>query len=289
MHDQVGTAIHRTLDELFPSLEEYSPRSWDDVVADTGVAGARRPSRGLPRSLALRLAVVGAAAAAIALGVFNVLPGNNPSAVERATAALAGPGDAILHVRAVGSFASREGSVTTWPIESWQQNSPPYDSRLVVSRGGGIERPELATAGGVREFYDPRENTIYTVRRQGKPGAERGLDPLAPDFSVHQLRDLLGSGEAREDGRVRIDGRDAVRIVSTGSGLTLLVDSHTYEPIEWHVITQGRVVTMRVRTYEWVPATAENRALLSLRAQHPGAGVRVARTDETARADGDSK
>ena len=77
--------------------------------------------------------------------------------------------------------------------------------------------------------------------------------------------------------------------MSTGSELTLLVDAHTYEPIEWRVIAQGRVVTMRVRTYEWLRATRENRALLSLRAQHPGAGVRVAPTDETARADGDTK
>jgi hypothetical protein len=284
MPDPVDTALRTTLNELFPSLERLQP-DWDRIVADAGVVrSGRRRGR-----LVFRFALAGAAVVAIALGVLSLLPGSGPSAVTRARAALTGPREAILHAVALGSFSNQDGGTTTWTIETWQHNSPPYDSRWVVL--GGIQRPESAMAGGVRAFYDARTDTIYTADEPvGKPRAARGgLDPLAATFSVEELRELLRSADAREAGRVRLDGRDAIRIVATQPAVTLLVDAETYEPLEWHIAGNGRDVTMRVHAYEWLPATAENETLLSLNAQHPGAAVRAAPTDDAARADAGGK
>jgi hypothetical protein len=86
---------------------------------------------------------------------------------------------------------------------------------------------------------------------------------------------LLRSGQAREDGHVSIDGRDAIRIVSTDGSMTLIVDAATSEPIEWSWMSdEGVSETSRFDTYEWLHATKGNRALLSLTAQHPGATIR---------------
>jgi hypothetical protein len=86
------------------------------------------------------------------------------------------------------------------------------------------------------------------------------------------MRSLLASGEAREDGRVTVDRRDAVRIVAPGWKTTLVVDAETFEPIEWSgVYDDGTRETNRFQTYERLSATEANLALLSLTAQHPGA------------------
>ena len=87
------------------------------------------------------------------------------------------------------------------------------------------------------------------------------------------MRKLLGSGQAREDGRVTVDGREAVRNISPTSLASMLVDAETYVPIEWtDVGDDGTRRTRRFETYER-PATPANLALLSLTAQHPDATV----------------
>jgi hypothetical protein len=244
----------------------------------------------------LRMVAVSLVAAGIAFGLLGALPNRGPlsllpgggsSAVARAAAALAGPGGTIVHVRASVTVTSVDGSTATKPVEIWQQSSPPFDSREVVLRGGAF-RPELATVNRVREFYDPRTNTIYTVPSQTPPGDSAGkppegsggpdLDPIAPDFSVERLRSLLSSGQAHEDGRVIVDGRDAIRIASSAPEMTLIVDADTYKPLEWHVPAAGatgHALTMRFETYESLPATEANAALVSLSGQHPGATRRA--------------
>jgi len=248
----------------------------------------------------LRLVAVSVVTAGIVLGLLSALPDSGPlsllpgggsSPVARAAAALTGPEGTIVHLRASVISTNLDGGTATRPVEIWQQSSPPFDSREVVLRGGAF-RPELATVDGVREFYDPRTNTIYTVPSQkptdgqsGRAAEGRGgpdLDPLAPDFSVEKLHALLTSGQAREDGRVTVDGRDAIRIVSSVPAMTLLVDANTYKPLEWRVPAArptGRALTIRFETYEWLRATEANAALVSLSAQHPGASRRTAPID----------
>jgi hypothetical protein len=268
-------------------------------IVDGETAPDVRSVRGLrirPR-WSLRMVAVTVVAAGIAFGLLgalpesgplSLLPGGGSSAVARAAAALTGPEGTIVHARASVTVTSVDGGTATRPVEIWQQSSPPFDSREVVLRGGAF-RPELATVDGAREFYDPRTNTIYTVPSQrptdgqlvkpaGSGGALR-LDPLAPDFSVEKLHTMLASGRAHEDGRVSIDGRDAIRIVSSAPEMTLIVDADTYKPLEWQVPAAGHALTMRFETYESLPATAANAALVSLSARHPGAIRRTAPTD----------
>jgi hypothetical protein len=270
-------------------------------IVDGESASEARPGRALRlrRRGSLRMVAVSLVAAGIVFGLLGALPDSGPlsllpgggsSAVARAAAALTGPDGTIVHVRADVLVTNVDGSTATRPVEIWQQSSPPFDSREVVLRGGGF-RPELATVDGVREFYDPQTNTIYTAPSRtpagepGKPAEARDgsdLDPFAPDFSVEKLRALLGSGQAHEDGRVSVDGRAAIRIVSSASDMTLLVDADTYKPLEWHVAAAsmaGHALSMRFETYEWLPATEANAALVSLSAQHPGATRRTSPID----------
>ena len=58
--------------------------------------------------------------------------------------------------------------------------------------------------------------------------------------------------------------------------MTLLVDAETHEPLEWTIVSDdGTRVTSRFETYELLPATPANLALLSLRAQRPDAPVQA--------------
>jgi hypothetical protein len=261
-----------------------------------GLAGAPvDATRGLSqRRLALRVAAVAGAAAAIALGALEALPGggepSSASAIDGAKAALGAADGRILHVIARMTLTGPdEATLRTERTETWELTSPPYDTRQ-VHYSQGVRR-EIAFSDGRLEIYDPRRNTISTLPspddlpERGRDAKQRQQLPVDPfDAGAERLRDemlnLLRSGEAREDGRVTIRGREAIRIVSPGQRLTLLVDARTYEPIEWSSPVTGigttpdtGVQTTRFETYDRLPATESNLALLDLRAQHPGARI----------------
>lgn len=225
--------------------------------------GPERPPRA--RGIVFRLAVAGVAATAVAFGALSALPGRDASAVERAMAALEVADGTILHTVVLTTSTRPDGATSSGRTEAWRQTAPPYDER-VVTRGR-----ELAWAGGRPEAYLARTNTIYTLRPDSEPPPPRDADDGVEGL-VQRMRVLLESGSAREAGTVTVGGRDAVRIVA--GNLTLLVDARTYRPIEWSAVADdGTIETSRFRTYELLPATAANAALLSLKAQHPGAGV----------------
>jgi hypothetical protein len=243
-----------------------------DAPADpTGGTGRRR--------LAMRVAAVMGVAAAIALGTLETLPGgrepSSASAIERAKAALGDADGRILHVVARTTLTGPDGAtLRTERTETWELTSEPYDTRQVhYSRG---VRREMAFVDGRPEVYDPRRGRDTEARRPFP------VDPF--DTGAERLRDrmldLLRSGGAREDGHVTVRSREAIRIVAPTEGMTLLVDARTYEPIEWSSPVTGigttpdrGVQTTRFETYERLPATESNLALLDLRAQHPGAKV----------------
>lgn len=271
-------------DRTFALLERENPVREDDLPgpeSDEARALERRivlrQVRPRRRRLVVRLAAVGLAVAAVGFGALSLLPGDGPSAVERATAALNPSGDAILHTVVVGIRSDDAGSPIT---ETWVRTSPPYDQRYVM-RSGRAGR-EGASRDGSPEHYDPMTNTIYTVPREAQtpsvsrtPRVKRYVEG---DVSVlDDIRALLASGDARDVDRVTIGGRDGIRIAFAGTKTTFVVDGETYVPIESSSVgDDGSVATIRFRTYELLPPTKENLALLSLRAQHPGA--RVAQT-----------
>jgi hypothetical protein len=233
------------------------------------------------RRVAFRLAAVGAVALAIGLGALSVLPGDGAgrSTVARAATALSPPGGKILHTVILTTENWPDGEVIASRSETWQQTSGPYDHRTVM---GGQRQRELAMRDGSPESYDATTNTIYTV----VPGTK--LPPLRrpvgspEDRLLDDLRSFLRSGLAREDGRVTVRGRAAIRIVSVGSSLKrILVDAETYLPIEsFSVSDDGVRVTSRYETYEELAATEANLALLSMRRQHPDAAVKPGITVE---------
>jgi hypothetical protein len=247
---------------------------------------ATRSSARRRRRLAVRLAALGAAAVAVALAGLALLPGDESSSVARAAAALSPPGDTILHTVVVTTTVDRDGAVSSSSTESWRRNAPPYDGRSVEDGGRKLEE---ATVGGRPQAYDPRTNTIHTLpaataaptRGAGAPVGtpvnrlvRALLDARGGAALVPALRDLLESGEAREDGRASAGGREAIRIGLAGTPVTMLVDAETYEPLEWTVVSdEGIRATTRFETYEVLPATDANLALLSLAAQHPDAAV----------------
>jgi hypothetical protein len=228
------------------------------------------------RRVAFRLAAVGAVALAIGLGALSVLPGDGPgrSTVARAATALSPPSGKILHTVILTTENWPDGEVIASRSETWQQTSRPYDHRTVI---GGQRQRELAMRDGSPESYDA--TTIV-------PGTK--LPPLRrpvgspEDRLLDDLRSFLRSGLAREEGKVTVRGRAAIRIVSVGSSLKrILVDAETYLPIEsFSVSDDGVRVTSRYETYEELAATEANLALLSMRRQHPDAAVKPGITVE---------
>jgi hypothetical protein len=212
------------------------------------LATVTSPRRRRRRRRPLRLAVAGAAVVAIALGVLSTLPGDEPS------------GDTILHMVVAATTAGRPGVERT---ESWTLNQPPYDRRQVE---GGGRRLEEATANGRPQVYDPRSDTILSY-----PEATEFPSPRPPQQHGQRLLDLmrahLASGEVSQE---RAGG--SIRFESPHLNASLVVDAETFRPLEWSSVSDdGIVVTSRIKTYELLPATAANRRLLSLSAQHPGA------------------
>jgi hypothetical protein len=223
---------------------------------------------------------VAALTTAAAVGLVAVMVGlfggaTSASAVELAQAALTGSEGEILHVVAVTTTSGPDGVTATSQSELWQQSAAPYDEREVSVGRDGARGRELAVAQGRPQYYDPLTNTIHTTAPDVvMPKAELD-DEITGRGLLERMRALVESGDAREDGHVTIDGRDAIRIVA--EDFTLVVDANSHEPIEWHatLTENGRVETSttRIETYEWLPPTEANHALVNLSAQHPTAAI----------------
>ena len=303
----------------------------------------RRDRSRRSRRRVLRVAVAGAAALAVALGVLSALPGDESTLVERAAAAFAVDDDAILHFEVVGRQTNPDGTVVTWSSESWQERSEPFARRTIETRPEGLTcasqcprgphiigspvriSVESAGVGDSSEVYDADTDTIYVnevpaasteLRPKLSPGPRPGTSVvtvnayrLAPGkepelrrqrivMSTEKAKRLIERQSAAESepaqvveepfrrqilrllasdavtaGRVLADGREALRIASRDGRTTYLVDASTYAPIELRTRGNGGEVTLTFLTYEELPLTDANRALLSLAAQHPTADV----------------
>jgi hypothetical protein len=209
--------------------------------------------------------------------------------VERAAAALRTAEGTILHTVLVGTLTGPNGPKDL-RIETWQASSRPHDQLQIIAAGG--RQFEAAMTDGVGQLYDPQTNTIYVSRSQPtnadtpdkaratkwKTGADKaevsgkeGTVVAADDTYRAKILGLLESGKVHEAGREAIDGRNAIRLVSDDGSVTLLVDTDSYEPIEWRVSQDGQTAVTSFPTYERLPATDADAALLSLPGRHPDA------------------
>jgi hypothetical protein len=239
------------------------------------------------RALALRVSAATALAGAIAFGAASVLDEDSPvlgtsvvgraAAHERAAAVLSPARGSIVHELAVYRHEAPDGSVARWREETWRQTSPPYARRQVTTRDGG-SRQETATVGRrATQLYDPATGTIYTNPPSSGPALGTPMPATEGDPLRTQLLELLRSDEARDATektrgiRFQLDN-----VAPDGSRIrwTYVVDARTYEPIVLTTATpDGARTTTRFERYDTLPGTERNEALLSLRAQHPGATV----------------
>ncbi len=239
----------------------------------------------LPIRQARRLwpAALGSAAAVAAVVIALVTgqvgrsadpPVRDQALITEAAAAVQGPENSILHVVTTVTQTDLGGNVIgSWKEETWQHNAPPYDMRQASSRGGR----ELAHAGGAFQVYNPVDNTIHTTG----PGVVSGQEhEFATGERIRDtLLEMLETGDARQEDIGAVDGHRAVRLVATDSspdaGNYVVIDADTHEPIELRLRGEGPdgFITIRFDTFEWLPATKENQALLSLKARHPDAAV----------------
>jgi hypothetical protein len=230
-----------------------------------------------PLAGAAALAVVGGALASTLLG------GGSPSIVDRAEAALATPSGRALHMVMIGRTTT-EGRVVHWQDEEWLISGSVSPRRAVQTSADGQRFETAMTDDGLAELYDPASNTIYAapfVVPAGS-GSKPGSDPEAADLArrtlspQERIKLLLAGGNLREEGHVTVDGRDAVRLVTSGGDVTYLVDPDTYVPLELTArLDGGGTVDLRFPVYEQLPPSAVSVGAFSLRAQHPGAAVKI--------------
>ena len=135
------TALPRALDRFGAELE----------IAIRRDLGARRRRRRL-----LRAAVLSAAALAVALGIFAVLPGGESSVVGPAAAALDVSDNTILHMQMRGEQHNPDGSVVSWQSESWQLSEAPFTRRQ-------IEVAIEVLSGYERSVHQARVRTVDGV------------------------------------------------------------------------------------------------------------------------------
>ena len=216
------------------------------------------------------VAAAAVAAIAVAIGLAGLF-GGAPSVVDRAEAAL-DPRGRILHV--IVRIETADGSVTRG--ESWVRPDGTGRSLESGGRPGGC----LASPTALR-CYDAVRNVVDVYRyhpeavREGK----RYADP--PGFRVDQPESIhraFASGYARLLGETRLGGRAVYEIqlavpfiASNGeasprfdqvSSPHLFLDRDTYHPVAER-FPDARSTTY-YETYEFLPADASTRRLLSL-------------------------
>ena len=165
-----------------------------------------RPAPRRRRRLGIRLALAGVATAAVALGALNLLVRGVPSTaspaaaaiMRQAAAALARTPGTILEIKFTGTQGNGNGTTVSWSQESFTEQRPPYDTRLVNLRLSGTPAGvEQATVSGVPQVYDPARNTIYIGSSPSRthtnhylfspgpaPGTSRVRVPTAYRFSA---------------------------------------------------------------------------------------------------------
>jgi hypothetical protein len=272
---------------LHTGLRIFRDQLRDAIQRDLDRRARRR--RGTLRAARLGAAVLavtaGLTAAVMVTGGAGPRPAN--AAILRAAAgALTPPPGTILHERAVVSSDVH----APLPIEFWAQADSPYAYRTIkFGRESSWDGVRYAT-------YDPASNTIscdnsgcpWPIFTERLPAGAGPAPQLPVDF-VATLRSLIQTGQARVEGTTVIDGVPAYELTVSGMapGWTNGVANGTYDVAQsdYHPLLIQTTVdcatgacgeTVRFQTYEFLPATSANLALLDLSAQHPGARVQSA-------------
>lgn len=229
--------------------------------------GHRRWGTRLPRrATGLGLAVAGAAAAAIALVALVGSTGSGgPAAADAAIihhirTKLTGPAGSILHEAA--TVTATGGS--PMQFELWAQTS-----------GTGVYRvikygQELSRSATQQEIYDP---STHTVTVSPVPPPSHAYEVAHPADLASKLKEMVNSGQATATATT-FDGIPAYELRVNASGDqslngTAYVAQSDYRPLAINSTEDREVFS----TYEYLPATPANDALLAVTTAHPGATV----------------
>jgi hypothetical protein len=148
------------------SLVRYQHELEEAIRRDITASAANRRRR----RVWLRIGLASGATAAVALGALSLFVSGAPSTVapaaaaviRHAAAALAETPGTILHIKMIATQDNGNGTTVSWTQESYDEQRPPFDSRLVnVELPGTPPGVEQATADGVSQVYDPTSDTIY--------------------------------------------------------------------------------------------------------------------------------
>jgi hypothetical protein len=292
--DRLAAADPLASEQLGPAERAEADALLARLVGESVEAPARRRP---VRRLALAVAST-AAALAIALIGLDLLDDDSPGPdiVARAVAAVSGD-NAIFHTVELVRFHSpdTEPSTSSAYIESWYGSDRSMHTKWYRARGERHGRLLSETAerlrpggggrySGVAQVYNPRTDTIRQVR--SGPTQLRQRQPLELDRKRDPgltMRELERRGQLRVDGRTRVNGRAAYRLVSGlvpgfAPGLkesyVYLVDTETYYPlmVRYRFGKGGKWAEIEARflVYERLPLDATGRAALKMD-PHPGA------------------
>jgi hypothetical protein len=267
-----------TTDELERDLKTLAEPQADDehlrlaIRATLGEQLHGRPKTRRRGKLLLGSAALAAAAAA-AVALIGT-GGSGPSAASAAilagvVRAISPPPNLIVHVKEAGVQADGTQVAAEW----WQDTNPPYAMRLIKETSGqqadakgntGGQRVESAADGVTFSEYDAGTNTVYQRADSSSPTL---MDP------IETVRAALANGTAHVAGTVTIGGRSLYKI-ELPDGVVGYFDRADYQPVYLdNPQRDGSIVRTRVITYQELPITSANEALLSITAQHPRASV----------------
>jgi len=258
-----------TTDELERDLKTLAQPHADDerlrlaIRATLGEQLQVRPKIRRRTRFVLGSAAVATATLAAAVVVLIGTGGSGPSSAEaaivrHAAQAISPPANLIVHVRESGVQHDGTQVASEW----WQETNAPYALRLIKGPVG--QQVESATDGTTSSQYDAGTNTIYQGPESASPTS---IDP------IESVRAALTHGTAHVAGTVTIDGQ-ALYKIELSDGVVGYFDQRDYRPVYLdNPQRDGSVVRTRVITFEELPITPENDALLSITAQHPRASV----------------
>jgi hypothetical protein len=263
---------------------------------------ADRRRRGRPGLNRLLLAAATVAIAAAVALLIAAPWDNSPGFLAKAQAALTPPPGSVLHMKweETDYPTNPQCTVTRGPNEIWIDQTEPHRYRAlffgldpyqpgdprahVCSKSTPYEFGGTLTFGAQAEWalrFVPPNRLWFQTYTFNFP-----WDPVA------DLRRAIGAGHAHDEGKTRLDGRIVERIrlsplpcpdpttTPCPDVAYFYVDPETFAPVEldgFAAIAPYGVPAVRFRdvmrfsTFEYLPRTAANLALTSIRAQHPNA------------------
>ena len=242
-------------------LQTYRRQFHDAIEHDLARSGpARRRRRALTFAVPVGAAAATAATVLLSAGGTAGLSAANAAIMRHVRAELTAPPASILHEAATVTLP--DGSSA--PFELWAQTGGTGVYRVIKQ---GQEVSQSATQN---EVYDPSTRTVT-------------VSPLPPAIHAREvahfvdlaskLKEMVNSDQATATATT-FDGIPAYELRVNASGDQLLngtayVAQSDYRPLEIDS-TKGRIV---FSTYEYLPATPANDALLAVTTAHPGATV----------------